>query len=198
MKFRIFVWLLLVSLAATLLYAAESLLLQRDIADKTVRLHVVANSDSEEDQAQKLVVRDAVLRQVSLLTANCQSAQEARIMIEENLSAIEKTAQSVCGDEISVSLQVEDFATRYYDTFTLPAGEYPSLRVNIGQAEGKNWWCVVFPSLCVSATSEDTRETALTGGFSQEEARLIVGGEQEYELRFKTLEWLREITDWLS
>lgn len=190
--------MLMVFLAAALLYAAESLILQRDIADKTVRLHVVANSDSREDQARKLVVRDAVLREVSRLTANCQSAEEARSVIGENLALIEEAARSVCEEEISVSQQVEDFETRYYDTFTLPAGEYPSLRVNIGQAEGKNWWCVVFPSLCVSATSESVEEAALIGGYSREEARLITGGEQEYQIRFKTLEWLKDFVDWLS
>ncbi len=198
MKIRIIVWVLLVFLMAGLLFAAESLCMQRSIAEKTVRLHVVANSDSREDQSLKLQVRDAVLQQVSALTENCQSAQEAKQTIGANLPLIEEAAKQVCDEQIKVSLEKEMFETRYYDTFTLPAGEYPSLRVSIGEGKGKNWWCVVFPSLCVPATSDSVEDAALTGGFSREEAQLITGGEEKYELRFKTLEWLKKLSDWLK
>lgn len=198
MKFRFLIWVLSVFAAAAILYAGQSLLLQKEIADKTVRLHVVANSDSPADQQQKLIVRDAVLQQVSLLTVDCNTAQEAKAVIRENLPLIKRAAQKVCGEEITVSLQRESFETRYYETFTLPAGEYPALRVSIGQAQGKNWWCVVFPSLCVSATSQAVEEAALTGGFTRDEAELISGGMQEYELRFVTLEWLKKLGDFLK
>lgn len=198
MKFRILAWVLSVFASAMILYAGECLILQKDVADKTVRLHVVANSDSPADQEQKLIVRDAVLRQVSLLTADCRTAQQARNVMQENLALIKIAAQEACSETITVSLQEETFETRYYDTFTLPAGEYPSLRVDIGKAQGKNWWCVVFPSLCVPATSQAMEEAALTGGFTQEEADLISGGMQEYELRFMTLEWLRKLGDYLK
>ena len=198
MKLRIFAWVMSVFFCAGMLYAGESLLQQRTLAQKTVRLHVVANSDSKEDQENKLVVRDAVLRQVTALTQNCENAEQAKKVIGENLQQIADAAAAVCGREIKVSLQRESFETRYYDSFTLPAGEYPSLRVCIGQAKGKNWWCVVFPSLCVSATSEGVEEAALTGGFSQEETELILGGEGEYRLRFKTLEWLWELKTLVS
>lgn len=198
MKFRFLIWVLSVFTAAVILYAGQSLLLQKEIADKTVRLHVVANSDSPADQQQKLIVRDAVLQQVSMLTVDCNTAQEAKAVIRENLPVIKRAAQKVCGEEITVSLQRESFETRYYETFTLPAGEYPALRVSIGQAQGKNWWCVVFPSLCVSATSQAVEEAALTGGFTRDEAELISGGMQEYELRFVTLEWLKKLGDFLK
>lgn len=198
MKFRFLIWVLSVFTAAVILYAGQSLLLQKEIAEKTVRLHVVANSDSPADQQQKLIVRDAVLQQVSLLTVDCNTAQEAKAVIRENLPVIKRAAQKVCGEEITVSLQRESFETRYYETFTLPAGEYPALRVSIGQAQGKNWWCVVFPSLCVSATSQAVEEAALTGGFTRDEAELISGGTQEYELRFVTLEWLKKLGDFLK
>lgn len=198
MKFRIFLWVTAVFFCACLLYAGESLIQQRALAQKTVRLHVVANSDSREDQENKLVVRDAVLQQVAELTKNCESAEQAKKVIGENLPKIADAAAQVCDREIRVSLQKESFETRHYDSFTLPAGEYPSLRVCIGQAEGKNWWCVVFPSLCVPATWEGVEEAALTGGFSQEETELILGGEEEYHLRFRTLEWLRDLKAWIS
>ena len=198
MKFRIFLWVTGVFFCACLLYAGESLMQQRALAQKTVRLHVVANSDSWEDQENKLAVRDAVLQQVEELTKDCENAEEAKRAIGENLQKIADAAARVCRRGIKVSLQKESFETRHYDSFTLPAGEYPSLRVCIGQAQGQNWWCVVFPSLCVPATWEGVEEAALTGGFSQMETELILGGEEEYRLRFKTLEWLRELKAWIS
>ena len=195
MKMRILIWAVLVFAVAFVLFGAENMMLQRDIADQTLRLHVVANSDSEEDQAHKLVVRDAVLKHVSALTANCTSADEAETVITENLASIQTVAQSVSDYDISVSLREEQFDTRYYDTFTLPAGTYSALRVNIGQAEGKNWWCVVFPSLCTSATSDAVEKTAQTAGFSDTQTDFVVGGEQRYVLRFKTLQWIKNFFD---
>ena len=198
MKFRIFLWVIAVFFCAGVLYVGESLIQQRALAQKTVRLHVVANSDSGEDQENKLLVRDAVLQQVEKLTKDCESAEQAKKILGENLQKIAEAAAEVCKYEVNVSLQKESFPTRYYDSFSLPAGEYPSLLVRIGQAEGKNWWCVVFPSLCVPATWDGVEEAALTGGFSQAETELILGGEREYRLRFRTLEWLRDVKDWIS
>lgn len=202
MKMRILAWLLTVALMAAGLYAGQTLLEQRALAEKTVRLHVVANSDSVDDQAQKLRVRDAVLEKVGQLTDNCATAAQAREIIGAHLEEITQAAQAVLDAEHSgyqarATLGVEDFETRYYDTFTLPAGEYPALRVNIGNAHGHNWWCVVFPSLCTAATSQEVAEYAQTGGFDADETQLITGGEEEYELRFKTLEWLQKLRDWL-
>lgn len=172
--------------------------MQQSIAEKTLRLHVVANSDAQEDQAQKLRVRDRVLETVSALTASCKTAQEAKTVISENLDEITICAQALLREEgsdygVTVSLGVEQFDTREYDTFTLPAGSYPALRVNIGSAEGQNWWCVVFPSLCTAATSEAVEECAEVGGYEKAESTLITGGEKKYTLRFKALEWLKEL-----
>ena len=100
--------------------------------------------------------------------------------------------------DVQVRLGTEQFETRYYDTFTLPAGEYPALRVNLGKAQGHNWWCVVFPSLCTAATSDALERTAAVGGFDSEETELIEGGEEAYELRFKSFEWLQALLDWIS
>lgn len=203
MKKRFFLWLLCVALLTFGVYCAESLVLQRGLAAKTVRLHVVANSDSAADQAQKLRVRDAVVRHVAMLTADCENAEAAKAVIGANLNDLTKTAQGVLDAEGSgysalVTLQTERFDTRRYDTFTLPAGSYPSLRVRIGAAEGKNWWCVVFPSLCEAATSEDMTRTAQVGGFEEGQTALITGGEEKYTLRFKTLEWLKKLSDRLK
>lgn len=199
---RIICWLLLVALLTAGVYAAEAWQMQRALAEKTVRLHVVANSDSEADQAQKLRVRDAVLQKVSALTAQCESAAQARAVLEASLSSVKEAAQEVlraegCQYEVQVSLQTERFDTRAYETFTLPAGEYPSLRVCIGQAAGKNWWCVVFPSLCSAATSDEAEKSAQAGGFTDEESEFITGGQSRYVLKFKTLELLKRFADFL-
>lgn len=198
MKLRIFVWILLVFAAAFVLLGAESLLLQRDLADKTIRLHVVANSDSPEDQAQKLRVRDGIVEAVSRLTAHCETAEEAEAVLSAHLPELTQTAERVLRQEgsdypVEALLTVEQFSTRNYDGFDLPAGSYPALRVNIGAAAGKNWWCVVFPSLCTAATGDAMEQAAQAGGYSDGEYRLITGGEKRYTLRFKTLEWLTEL-----
>ncbi len=193
MKFRIIIWVVTVFAAAFVLFGTENVLLQREIADKTLRLHVVANSDSAEDQAHKLVVRDAVLQCVGELTADCTDLQQAQRVIVDNLNFIAQAAGEVSTEKIEVSLGDELFDTRYYETFTLPAGKYRTLRVQIGEAQGKNWWCVVFPSLCTAATTEAVEESAQVGGFEDTQTELIVGGEEKYVFRFKTLQWLKEL-----
>lgn len=179
-------------------YVAHAALEQRALSHKLIRLHVVANSDSEEDQALKLQVRDAVLAEVSGLTDGCDRVDVAKERLQQSLPVLEQAAQRVveqagCSDNVTVSLQQEVFPTRYYDTFTLPAGEYLSLRVSIGEGAGHNWWCVVFPSLCTAATAEDWEEAAEVGRFSRSEEELISGGEEKYVLKFKVLEWLQNL-----
>lgn len=203
MKIRIFAWILCVALMASFLYAADSLLMQRDIASKTIRLHVVANSDSAADQQQKLRVRDAVLRSVAELTAQCGDVCSAREQIAAHIDEISAAACTVLSEEgsdarVTVSLCDEAFETRVYDTFTLPAGVYPSLRVRIGAAEGKNWWCVVFPSLCTAASTEEFEEAAQSGGFSAQETEVVTGGKRKYRFRFRTLELLETVASWFS
>lgn len=201
MKKRILVWVLLVVVAAGAIFSVDTILTRRALAEKTVRLHVVANSDSDADQAQKLQVRDAVLEQVSAMTADCHSAEEAKTILAAQLPALETAAQSVLkgsGYGVDISLGEEHFDTRRYDTFTLPAGVYPALRVKIGAAEGRNWWCVVFPSLCTAATSDAVEECASLGGYNSDEAELVTGGEEKFYLRFKALEWFETIAAWFS
>ncbi len=197
-KTRIILWLSLVFAAAFVLFGAENLWMQRNIASKTVRLHVVANSDSDEDQAHKLLVRDRVLEFVQELTATCKTAKEAKTVIRTQLPEIANYAAQISSYDIRVSLGTEEFETRYYDSFTLPAGQYPALRVNIGNAQGKNWWCVVFPSLCTAATGTAVEECASVGGFDEAETSLITGGQEKYKLRFKTLEWMRKLRNIFS
>lgn len=199
MKVRFFAWLLLVAFSAVSLGAVETLWTQERLAEKTVRLHVVAHSDSEEDQAQKLAVRDAVLPVIGELTADCSDAQQARKILAEHLPEIQAAALTASnGREVTALLTDEAFPTRYYETFTLPAGTYPSLRIRIGAARGHNWWCVVFPSLCAAATSDALERCAAVGGFDETETELITGGEETYEIRFKSFEWLQKLIDLLK
>ena len=198
MKSRWIMWILLVFFTAMCLLSVETLWTQHRLAEKTIRLHVVANSDSAEDQAQKLQVRDAVLEKVAQITETCSDAASAKREIALYIDEIREAAQKETAYDVQVRLGTEQFETRYYDTFTLPAGEYPALRVNLGKAQGHNWWCVVFPSLCTAATSDALERTAAVGGFDSGETELIEGGEEAYELRFKSFEWLQALLNWIS
>ena len=188
---RILCWLLSLALLTGSIYTADTLVRQRRLARKTVRLHVIANSDEAADQAQKLRVRDGVLACVSVLTADCETADDARKCIAAHLPEIAEAAQRVLagsGYDVTVSLA----------SFSLPAGTYPSLRVQIGKAAGKNWWCVVFPTLCTAATSDEAELQAAAGGFDEDEAAWITEEQPEYCLRFKTLEWLQKLKELFS
>ena len=152
-----------------ILLGTFSLLRDRQTLNRgLVRLHVVSASDSEADQALKLRVRDAVLECVDSL-GDPQTVEEAKALLEANLPAITEAANRTLDglDTATVTLCREAFPIREYDSFTLPSGVYESLRVKIGQAQGRNWWCVVFPSLCIPATGENIDSVAAGAGFSE-------------------------------
>ena len=162
-----------------------------------IRLHVVANSDSREDQQVKLQVRDAVLESIREALTDATEPEAARAYLRENLPKIQQAANNVLQalgrePDARVSLKEEVFDRRDYETFSLPAGIYESLRVEIGQAEGKNWWCVAFPSLCVPATTESFAEAAQAAGMDPVLTRTLEG-RGEYELRFFLLDWLGKL-----
>ena len=157
-----------------------------------IRLHVVANSDSEEDQNIKLRVRDAIVASLSEGMADIADVPAAKEYLRENLPKIEAIANrtlEAAGEDsrAAVTLCKEAFDIRKYDTFTLPAGIYESLRVVIGEGQGKNWWCVAFPSLCMGATSEEFEEVAQTAGMDNTLRETLTGGLQ---LRFYLLDAL--------
>ncbi len=125
----------------------------RDISDNVLRLHVLANSDSKEDQALKLKVRDCVLAETNLILNDCQSRRDAEERIAGSVEALSRAAQKCItaeGYSYPVAVRMENiyFPTRNYEGGSLPAGVYKALRVEIGEAAGKNWWCVLFPQLC--------------------------------------------------
>ena len=157
-----------------------------------IRLHVVANSDTQEDQVRKLQVRDAITKSLEDDLGNITDVQQAKQYLQEKLPYIrnlaERTLQQLgCEDAVSVSLCREAFDTRIYDTFTLPAGVYNALRIVIGEGQGKNWWCVVFPGLCIPAASDGVSDVAAGAGFPASLQNSLTG-EAGYELRFGILD----------
>ena len=181
-------------LAAVLFWFGGLVADRQTLRRELVRLHVVAASDLEVDQRIKLQVRDAVVESLKADMVRMADAREAKAYLRENLPKIEQLANKTltelgCVDRASVSLAVEEFGTRVYDTFTLPAGVYDALRITIGEGKGKNWWCVVFPSLCVPATSDGFADTAVGAGFS-ESLTGTLEGEKGYEVRFFLLDML--------
>lgn len=197
---RVISTILLIASAFVLLAGYALTAEQRALSGKLVRLHVVANSDSEADQAVKLLVRDAVLAETSALLANSadpvQSLRAGRAKIEAAANRALDAAGSGC--RASVTLARELFPTREYETFSLPAGAYTALRVTIGEGKGRNWWCVVYPSLCLTASAGELEEAAQAAGLSGGEIALITGEAEGYELKFKALELLKRLQDWLS
>ena len=192
-KLKFFEIALLIGLAVFLTSGALALRTQDELADKVVRLHVLANSDSEEDQALRRRVRDAVLEPATAILEQSADRREAESRLRGQLLELERIAAKEIAAEgydypVTVNLENTDFPTKEYDGFTLPAGEYLALRVIIGEGKGQNWWCVVFPPLCTAA-SADVPASALAAGFSEEEVGLITEEDQCYVLKFKAVEW---------
>lgn len=171
------------------------LITDRETLDRElIRFHVVAQSDSEEDQAVKLQVRDAVLNAIRADLNSITDVDAARVYLQEQLPKIQQIANDTLElagfqPEAVVSLCREAFDTRKYDTFTLPAGVYETLRIVIGDGAGHNWWCVAFPSLCMTATSEEFETAAVGAGFSEDLADTL-SGSKTYEVRFFLLDQL--------
>lgn len=184
-------------IAVILLSAGQIMQRQMELSEKLIRLHVVANSDSREDQQIKLSVRDAVLAQVERETAGCTDRAQMLRILQSQLPELERAAQLEldeigCSDRVRVTLGREHFPTRYYETFTLPAGQYTALRVQIGDGAGQNWWCVAFPTLCTAAQQEELEAIAVSCGFGADEVAMITES-QSYEIDFKVLEWWEKV-----
>lgn len=170
------------------------------VYDTVVRLHVLANSNSTEDQALKLEVRDAVLKVTSPLLQNCKTQEEAKTKLNEHMEAIESAAANAVAqrgrsDSIAVFLGEEEYPTRDYDSFCFPEGSYLSLRVEIGSGKGQNWWCCVFPPLCLgaaNATKSDAEDAFIQVGLTPSQYKIITESQTPvYRVRFKLLELFR-------
>ncbi len=177
---------------------------EEQIYDTVIRLHVIANSDSAEDQAIKMQVRDAVLSVTTQELDGCDDRAEAAARLTNLIPALTATAEQTLRkegyeDSVTITLSKEDYPTRNYESFCFPSGEYLSLRVMIGKAQGQNFWCVLFPPLCMSAATvgkEQAEEEFISVGLSKDQYAIITETENtKYKLRFKFLEtlqgWLR-------
>ena len=193
---------LMVALAVTLLWGVWSLQEQDGLERKMIRLHVIANSDAQDDQALKLQVRDAVLAHATDLLQQSRDMVDAQRKLSLALPAIETAAREKVVAEgydyaVAARLEQTEFPTKEYDGFSLPAGEYLALRVVIGEGAGQNWWCVVFPPLCTAAAT-DIEETAIATGLGEEDISLITEENQGYVLKFRSLELWESLRQWLK
>ena len=187
-------------LIATVIVAALPISGEEKIYEDVIRLHVLAASDSEEDQALKLAVRDEILAVYAEELACASDVEAAEREIGVLCHEIEKTAQGVVkaagyAYPVTVEYGEEDYPTREYGTYTFPAGSYRSLRVVIGDGVGANWWCVLYPPLCLDMAIDRTpADDALAVGLSPEEHRIITGGSDGgYRVKFKALELLEGV-----
>ena len=161
-----------------------------------VRLHVLAADDSPLEQRVKLEVRDAVLETLAPLLDGAQSAGEAEARLKAALPTVEEAAQSRAGERpVTVTLTKERYPTRDYADFTLPAGEYRSLRIVLGEGKGRNWWCIVFPPVCLAAVQREELRPVM-----RPEDYALITREEGWELRFRSVElWgglVNRIDEW--
>ncbi|MEE0968422.1 MAG: stage II sporulation protein R [Clostridia bacterium] len=196
---------LLIAVTLTLIIGILPVHGERQIYDSVVRLHVLANSDSEEDQALKLHVRDRILSLTESLLSEAGTRDEAAKIINKNLILFEECALSALREKgseygVSVSMGKEQYPTREYQSAAFPGGEYLSLQIKIGSAEGKNWWCVLFPPICLSAASGDKDEglegAFIAAGLTPDQYKIITETDEsagKYRIRFKILEIFEEI-----
>ncbi len=183
-------------LIATMLLSALPTDAEAEIYKDTIRLHILANSDSEKDQTLKITIRDRLLAEYGELLRSAESFEAAENLTNQLLPEIEKTAEEWIRElgydyPVKVSLSEEWYETRDYEDFSLPCGIYSSLRVIIGSGEGNNWWCVMYPPLCTELAMEDAPADDGFIDYSREEINLIKGG--KYQVKFKILEELSRV-----
>ena len=162
-----------------------------DLRGNVLRLHVIANSDSEADQTVKLEVRDFILKETESRIGDAADKDEVKKYFDENKEILTARIDEFLAEKgfdytSSVSLSHSFFETREYDGNTLPSGNYDALRIILGDGEGKNWWCVMFPPLCISAADGDELP-------AENYALMQSGNKTGYKLKLKIVEWFRGI-----
>lgn len=193
-KFKLWESCMLIALSLGLCAGLWAQSRQNNISAELVRLHVIAVSDEENEQQLKLRVRDAVLEYLSPVLAGAESPQQARAIIKDNLLPIAEAAAAASeGRQVSVSLGRESYPSRIYEGFTLPAGSYESLRIVLGEGQGKNWWCIAFPPLCLNAAQCEQMQAVMNS-----EDYALITRQEGYELRFKIVELWGQLTNMLK
>lgn len=195
-KIEIFMWAFIAGMLLFLTVAAYSDRVQGEIAASVIRLHVLANSDGLEDQELKKLVRDAVLQSLEGSFTGYETIEESRGILESRLECIENLAADLTGQPVKAQLTQSFFPTLVYKNAALPAGIYETLHVSIGEASGRNWWCIVFPPLClvdvVSGQFATAGAVVDLGGLMSAEAYTLVSQRETVRIRFKAVEaWQR-------
>lgn len=209
-KSKVITVVLLLVIALALAYAFESYFEIIKIEDKIIRLHILANSDTIQDQELKLKVRNNILNNFNARFSNISNKNESETLILKNLNEIKSIAQQTVYDEgyyynVEVFYGNYKFPVREYDDMTLPSGDYDAVRVEIGEANGKNWWCVMFPPLCFTdlgkkselSVFDESVEEKLKEVLTEEEIQLIKTnrGYSSIKLKSKLAELVQELLD---
>lgn len=189
---KIFVPLFLV-FAFLFSYITPFINTSEQISEEVFRLHILANSDSREDQELKLKVRDDILAAGEKLFKTSNSLEETIELCKKNLDFFQNTAENCLKENgsahgVKVYVDKEYFNTREYEEFTLPSGIYNALKIEIGQGKGHNWWCVMFPAICLSGVTDDEINNYLT-----EDEQKLIYSDSKYEIRFKIVELYEKI-----
>jgi len=184
--------LILWGIAFMILFAIQPIAAAENLYSSVIRIHVVANSDSPRDQAVKLAVRDGIVSYAKENFSQLKSKKEAEAVIGSHLKEIETLAAEIvekAGENLPVTavLEQEIYPTRRYEALSLPAGEYLSLQVRIGDASGQNWWCVLFPPMCLNSAL-GAEDALIDAGMEEENAKLVTHDGERYRVRFKILE----------
>lgn len=170
-----------------------------DIREQVLRLHILANSNTDDDQNLKLKVRDAILDIDSILSKKADNLEEAKTIFQEFLPQIKKVSEDIIHEngysyKVDVEMANLYFPTREYEDFVLPAGYYDALRVQIGEAKGDNWWCVLYPPLCLPAATDKRK---IDDAFNKRDAD-IVTNKNQYEFKFAVVELYQTIKDFFT
>lgn len=188
--------------AADVYSAAKDGMELEQLRDSVLRLHVLANSDSAFDQRLKLCVRDKLLEHSQEIFGDCENAAEAEKTAEKNTDKIREMAEQTlaehgCEAEVAVTVTDMYFDERTYGDITMPEGEYTALRVEIGKAEGRNWWCVMYPPLCLPAACSEEIETdgECAEELFDEKQRDIIYNPQKYRVRFALWDKIKSLAD---
>lgn len=194
-----------ITFALAIVTSAYSDNVQKGIAQEVIRFHVLANSNTDEDQNLKLAVRDGILAEIEPELSTAKSISQTRDILRGNLDRIEECAQNIIGENgynytVSVQLEPSNFPTKNYGDIAFPAGEYEALRVVIGEGAGNNWWCVMFPPLCfvdiTHSEMPDEIKDDLKSILTNEEYDIVVRAKSEdivpVKVKFKIVEWWQE------
>ena len=191
---------LLLAMLVSFTHTTAPVITTAQIADKVLRLHIIADNDSEEAQAVKLVVRDAVCEFLSPLPSDIDNKEKVCSYLNSHLSELVSVANEVlqqqnCDYRARASIERRFFPLKTYGSYTFPPGEYDALCITLGSGQGQNWWCLAFPSLCLLdgtyAVTDSTGEQQLKILLTEEEYEAILIQEPKIRFRFRLLEWLK-------